>query len=538
MQIVEENNRLLVLFDYNRQLLEEVKISLEGRKWDGERKLWSCPVTRRNLFALNFLQGKPVYQRYTKEEDTFEVPKGMWTHQEAMYNFILARKQCILAGEMRTGKTLPTLRAILATVGRFTEVTPHGVAAWWIAPKSALRGLQRELTKWSIPTGTVELLTYEKFQRKDLKTVPRVVVFDECQKLKNPKSIRSTSAQALSDAQFNLFGDDRYLWLLSGTPAPKDVGDWWNLAEIACPGFIRESNLYHFTHRYGVYTSETGAIGQQYEKLEHWKEDEVYQLYLRLNGLCKVWLKKDCLDLPSKVYEHLTCKVSDDVGRMIEFLKHSESRALNLLNKLRQISDGFLYNTEIDEETLQEQRIAPDIFPTPKDDLLLERIEQEEDTGPFGGGRMIVYCGFQFTVDRVTAVFLEQDWTVLKIDGRGWKLLTNSSESYSVDLALAEMDASSNKGIIKKLVVVAQADAASTGLELSASSSIDYYSNTYNGAARMQSEDRAYSNNMDKQKGLTIFTYIHVPTDLLIEQNLLAKKAIQSISMGDIISCI
>ena len=96
------------------------------------------------------------------------------------------------------------------------------------------------------------------------------------------------------------------------------------------------------------------------------------------------------------------------------------------------------------------------------------------------------------------------------------------------------MDASTDSGSVERLLVLAQADSASTGLEFSSSPVVIYYSNSFNGAARMQSEDRPYSNNMDKARGLEIRDYIHLPSDLLVRNNLLQKKKLQSITLGEL----
>ena len=122
---------------------------------------------------------------------------------------------------------------------------------------------------------------------------------------------------------------------------------------------------------------------------------------------------------------------------------------------------------------------------------------------------------------------------MLKVDGRGWEVL-NALDS--VETALGEMHGGMKPRDrkIEKLAFVAQADSASTGIELSASPVIIYYSNSFKGEARMQSEDRAHSNNMDKERGLLIKDYFNLPSDALVKRNLSSKKRLQSITLGDI----
>lgn len=523
--IKEDVQTFALSFAYYKPLIEEIKISTENRQWDGRTKTWILKKTNRNRFILNYLVGNNPYTQYDVSLQNYNLGAGLlptfWQHQQKMYAHIMLRKRVIVAGEMRTGKTRPTLKAI----------KDLGIEdAWWIAPKSALRGLKNELIKWNFPF-KIYLLTYSKFRNMyngSLEGVPKFIVFDECQKLKNPRSKQGQLAKDLSHAQKEKWGDDRYLVLLSGTPAPKEPSDWWNITEVACAGFLREGSQSLLKQRLGNYEERESEVGQKYWRLINWKKDEVEALSHRLNGLVEVFLKKDCLDLPNKMYNIIKFDIDTDYSQAIGLLQKTETKAAQLLNKLRQLSDGFLYTHTPDAKTATKTKKAKYFEKCPKDKQLKSDLDEFEDIG-----RLIIYCGFQATIDKLTAICIKKDWTVLKIDGRGWFTLNTT---YDKEFCLTEMDGSLNTGKIEKLVFLAQADAASTGLELSASPIIIYYSNSYNGAARMQSEDRAYSNNMDKVRGLEIRDYIHLPVDKLVRDNLLEKKTLQSITMGEIVN--
>ena len=522
--IGEDVTDIALSFNYYKPLVEEVKASMESRQWDGKNKLWKMKKTDRNLFVLSYLKGENPYNKYNQCFGTITNPKKLsvfWKHQIIMYAHIITRKQVIIAGEMRTGKTLPTFQAIIDTKCN---------DAWWIAPKSALRGLRLELIKWNFPSHlNLYLMTYDKFKRiftGSLALVPQFIVFDECQKLKNPRSKQGQLAKDLAHCQKEKFGDDRYMILLSGTPAPKDPSDWWNITEVACPGFLREGSKTALMNRLGEFEQREGGIGQLYWHLLEWKKEEVELLHKRLDGLVEVFLKKDCLDLPQKIYNTIVLDISTDYIRAANMLKNSEAMAAKLLNRLRQLSDGFLYTSTPDEVKATNKRSTKYFPDCPKDKQLREDLEEFEDIG-----RMIIYCGFQASLDKIVSICIEANWIVLKVDGRGWHSLNTT---LSTDECLKEMDGSLNQGKIEKLVFCAQADAASTGLELSSSPIIIYYSNSFSGAARMQSEDRPHSINMDKSRGLEIRDYIHLPVDKLTRDNLLVKRTLQSITMGDI----
>ena len=240
-----------------------------------------------------------------------------------------------------------------------------------------------------------------------------------------------------------------------------------------------------------------------------------------------MFLKKDCLDLPKKIYTITRLEVSNQYKKAMALVRKDPNlMAANLLDKLRQLSDGFIYTKEYNDVTGKEISVPQYFDNCPKDEQLKADLKFFEDVG-----RVVIYVGYQATLDKVTKLCLEEDWVVLQVSGKGWHALNTNLDA---DDLLSEMSGSDNQGKVPKLAFVAQADSASTGIELSASPVVIYYSNSYNGDARMQSEDRPYSNNMDKARGLEIIDYIHLPTDELVRNNLLTKKTLQGITLGEI----
>jgi len=539
-------DQLWVNFSFFRPMIEEVK-SMEGKKWHPELKTWAVANTSRNIFAFDILMNGSKIAVYDKDiEDWYRKDMLMylsfWKHQQSMYNDIMTRKRVLLAAEMRTGKTRPTLKAIENADCQY---------AWWVAPTSALRGLPSEIEKWGFE-GKLYTMTYDKFTTNAVAILeggdvlappfPKFIVFDEIQKLKNPTSNRSKAARGLVDAMQDKWAGKEYVVGLSGTPSPKDPSDWWNLCEVTRPGFIRESNKHMFERRLGEWEQREGAVGNKYWHLVEWKEEEVELLSKRLKGLVCVYLKKDCLDLPDKMYEVVYLPPSKKILRVAKTIADNAPNVITAINKLRQLSDGFQYEKGYDEVKNREVRIGTNFIGSPKVDRLREDLENHE-----GVGRIIVYAGYQGSIDVICETCCDEDWTVLQVDGRGWKVYISSTDYARIDERLLdldwvqntdnllhEMDRSADTGTVRKLAFVAQTDSAGTGLELSASPTVIYYSNSNNGDGRMQSEDRPHSNNMDKVRGLTIIDYIHLPTDEKIRDSLLRKKNLQSMSMGDL----
>jgi hypothetical protein len=267
-----------------------------------------------------------------------------------------------------------------------------------------------------------------------------------------------------------------------------------------------------------------------YRKIIAWREDEVAKLYRRMKGLVTVIFKKDCLDLPDKLYERIQLQLTEQATRWVKIIKKQARNSLELCNQLQQLSDGFQYQYEANEKTGKMDRSTLTLA-TPKDDALLSLIEEYSDNS---SPRMVVLCAYLESVRKVTEMFSRLGWQVLQISGKGY-IPVNTSRSK--DELLTEMDRSTCSSD-SKICVVAQTDSASAGLEFSASPCIVYYSNSNNGANRMQSEDRAYSNNMDKSRGLTIYDFLYLPTDKLILDSLKLKKDLQNLSMGDLLACL
>ena len=325
-----EGKKMWLSFPFNRDMIDEIKISMEGRQWHSDLKAWSILNGSRNHFIFDILTDGSKIAVYDQDvidyiskiiegeyhsDGLSEYIKNFWQHQIEDFNFLLTRRRAVIAGEMRTGKTYPTLAAIMAS--EFDYV-------WFVSKSSALRGLRMELIKRKF-SKSIELLTYPGFKdfAKKATTPPGIIIFDECQALKTPTSQQFKAAKDMSDMAEAVYKGREFVIGLSGTPAPKDPSDWWGICEVIRPGFIRESSKMSLARRLGDYEQRQGASGNMYwglrktpENPTGWIEDEVFKLYKRLQPLVKVNLKKDCLDLPEKDYVVVDIKPTKKILRV------------------------------------------------------------------------------------------------------------------------------------------------------------------------------------------------------------------------------
>ena len=85
-----------------------------------------------------------------------------------------------------------------------------------------------------------------------------------------------------------------------------------------------------------------------------------------------------------------------------------------------------------------------------------------------------------------------------------------------------------------RICVVGHPQAGGMALTLTASPTELYYSNSFNGEARSQSEDRFHRIGMDENRGGLILDIIHLKTDQIVLDNLKLKRKLETMSMGQL----
>ena len=313
-------------------------------------------------------------------------------------------------------------------------------------------------------------------------------------------------------------------------------------------------------------------------------KNEVARLYKRMNGLVMVKFKKDCLDLPEKQYRIVQVKPTVEMIRASRLIKTTSRRAIEALTLMRELSDGFLYKerqtgeqecrrcvgkgtvlgaeeAQVDPETgiildrggvdalavIQIQcpcckgtklepvmeRYAEDVG-SPKDEALRELLEENEEDG-----RVVIWSGFEGSIHRIVNITRAEGWATLKIDGKGWVGTDHTGSTLDEAELLIAMDMTHprrNELAIKypKLAVVGNPKAGGMALTLTAAKMSVYYSNPFDGEARMQSEDRIHRPGADHNRGVTIVDIFCLSTDELVLNNLSKKRKLQDLTMGEL----
>lgn len=584
VEITPAGRNLEFKFPYNPKLLEEIK-AMEGAKWHGfdennPRKIWSVPASARNLFAIDYLSGKNPYAVYKQPLPPFPAKRKIYQHQAEMCSHVIIRRYCVLAAEMGTGKTL----TIIECMEYFKE--HEGWDNWWyVAPKFALEATKLEFKKWNslvIP----KFVTYEQLTKLmenwvDGDIPPQAVVFDESSKVKNPNAKRSQAAKALAYGVKEHWGNSGVVVPMSGTPAPKSPIDWWHQCEIACPGFIKEGTIEKFKKRYAIIVEKETSSGGSFPQLVSWRDsedkcnvcgvkkdehicvedhdyvkgvNEVSALYTRLDGLVKVVNKKECLDLPDKIYREINLEPTPEINRVAKTIAKMAPRVITAHTLLRELSDGFQYSEEVVGKTectaCKGSKVMQDCnaegesvivacavcegtgemkkvvrvanrVPCPKDDALMELLEEHEDFK-----RIVVYAGFTESINRVRDICLGAQWDVILVDGSRREVMAPDGKLIAVENVLEYFADLDNN---RKIAFVGHPASSGYGVTLTASPSIVYFSNDFNYESRAQSEDRIYRIGM---RGCNIIDLFHLPSDRMVRDNLKLKKRLEDMTLN------
>ena len=577
LDIQKEN--ITVKFGYYKPLVDEIK-AFDGARWNPDNKIWTIKNNNRNVFRLQYLEGLNPYKVYDLPLLDYPISsRSLYSHQKLTVQQIITRHHLIISQEMGVGKTLSVIEAL-----EWAYKNENITRILYVAPKSALYATELEFKKWNSFLHP-DYVTYDSLKHKMYNDY-QAVVFDECSKIKTPTAQRSKNAMELAERIRDKYKEQgSYIILMSGTPSPHDPTNWYNLCETACPGFIREGNVEKFKRRLGNFVNMESQTGGNYPKLLNWWDDsdrckicgkfesenemhnaenrmfgghlfqnsinEVKKLNERFKGLVSVVFKKDCLCLPEKIYRIIECPPTDDVIRIAKLLAKVTPRAAQALILLRELSDGFQYKEVENESEKIECPIChgsgkffdntgtiecptcrgqgkknkverqAQYVETPKDQALVDLLEEFDDKG-----RVVIYGGFQGTVDKIVKLVVKEGWKYILADGRGW-----FSNLEGVASPVDMLDVFQNKLEIEPIAFIGQASAAGMGLNLTASEAIIYYSNDFNAESRIQSEDRIHRPGC---KGANIIDIIHLETDRIILNNLKAKRDLMNMSMEEL----
>jgi len=373
----------------------------------------------------------------------------------------------------------------------------------------------------------------ERF-RSFVKEHKTAIILDEATTIKNP------SANRTFNITYNLgrvikkgkkivasIPYSKYRYILTGTMVTNSPYDLWSMFEFLSQDYF-DMNYYAFKNRYGIertdvvkdtnikykrpvsiqemkwirklyedrntieYISvETGVTENNikyilnnpnltlpYKHLEELKSKiEKYSYIVR---------KKDCLDLPEKVYEKLTVELSAQQKKIYkqlekDYIAQYEDKALSVQNKLSlllrlaQVTGGFFpysFDTEEDGEMIAKKGVVP-IGKSVKLEALKRDIEETDE-------RLIIFSTFtaeiQMLIKELTKHFPNK-----RVEAYYGKTSSHKRAIIKEDFKVGDID-----------ILVGNTSCAGVGLNLQKAHLVYYYSNNYSLYYREQSEDRVH----------------------------------------------
>jgi SNF2 family DNA or RNA helicase len=313
-------------------------------------------------------------------------------------------------------------------------------------------------------------------------------------------------------------------------------------------------------------------------------KNEVAFLHERLDGLVLPLAKKDCWDLPDKQYREVVLEPTTTIKRVAKALLSAATTAIQGITWLRELSDGFQYKQEVDpdkpvkpcpvckgegeceqwfhegeqieaqdldhhdlhENPLEyEKKLATceicegkgeveNLIKTtkeircPKEQAVRDLLEENEDQG-----RLVIFAGFRGSIDRIVKICHKQEWDVVRVDGRGWKVMKADGNNPTAK-SVKPLHYWNDVDVNPRVVFVAHPESGGMGLTLTQSRMAVFYSNDFKPESRMQAEDRIHRPGIDENKGATIVDLFHLGSDRKVLNVLRDNRRLEQMTLGEL----
>ena len=380
----------------------------------------------------------------------------------------------ILADDMGLGKTLQALTHLAADCAKRPGrpsliIAPTSVVPNWSAEVAkfvphlkllTLHGPGRRKHFEEIPDVDLVLTSYPLLGR-DIEELAshdwHVVLLDEAQHIKNPKSINARSACQLKATQ---------RLCLSGTPMENHLGELWSLMRFLMPGFLGDEKTFQTQFRRPIEREQSAdaqhALNRRVSSLilRRTKDQVASELPAKTELIHYIDLNKD----QTQLYESVRASMDKRVREAItdKGLGQSHIIALGALLKLRQICchPQLLKGSTAEIDSAKLDFLTEELLPT-----LIEE-----------GRRILIFSQFTSMLALIQEHLEKSQIPFLKLTGQ-----------------------SKNRGdLVEKFqqgnipVFLISLKAGGTGLNLTAADTVIHYDPWWNPAAENQATDRAH----------------------------------------------
>ena len=357
-----------------------------------------------------------------------------------------------------------------------SDDVPHRVIRWVSGPnkkqKEEMRSVQDNFAGLTIFVMNVEAFSSLKGQKAG-EWMARalgdygMIAIDESTTIKNHKAKRTKSLMKIS-AQF------KYRRLLTGSPVTKSPMDIFAQTEFLRPGLLGYESYYAFQGRYAV--MQRRSMGAQaFQQIVGYKNLD--ELTANIDRFSFRVLKKDCLDLPEKIYTVRYVTLTDEQAKMYSLLQQqamlmfddgemvSAPAVITQMLRIQQVMSGHL---KTDDGEMK-------YFPSRRMDALEEITEEHQ-------GKAIIWSRFRYDIIQITEM-------LNKKYGKG-SAAAYFGDTSDDDRATAVLNFQNPNHPLR--FFVGNPATAGYGLTLTEANLVVYYANDFNLETRIQSEDRAH----------------------------------------------
>jgi len=343
-----------------------------------------------------------------------------------------------------------------------------------------------------------------------LKKFPSMLAIDESTRIKTPGSQRAKNALKLAPLA-------KYRRIMSGAPVTKGYEDLYAQLKFLHPDVLGFNSFYTFRNYHCI------MGGFESRQVVGYRPNAIKELEKRIETYTFRITKKECLDLPEKIYIKRSVELTQeqkDIYKKIEkeleidlamvknmakggnaIPKEVDSALMAAITKMlrmQQVICGHFVIEDEEKETSQTIQLENNRI-----DVLMDCIEEAQ-------GKVIVWSRFVNDIKLISKRMTE---------GKIGHVL------YYGDVKQNDRDAA-----IKRFredpsckVFLAQPASGGTGLNLAVADTVIYYSNDFNADTRWQSEDRAHR--IGQKNNVTYIDLISPGTiDTKILSSLMEKK--------------
>ena len=294
-----------------------------------------------------------------------------------------------------------------------------------------------------------------------------LIAVDESTTIKNPKAQRTKNLLKLAV-------NTKYRRILTGFPVTQSPLDLYSQSTFLSPQLLGYTSFYSFQNRYAKLINRTMGT-RTFRQVVGYQNLE--ELTGNVNEFSYRVLKKECLDLPDKVYQRREVELTPEQKKVYKQLTDyaiaelnsheivSVTSVLTQILRLHQVVCGFVKHDQGEEVEIASNRL----------DELINILEEVQ-------GKTIIWANYQFDIKRIR------------------KKLHDIAGVNSVATYYGETPDEDRQEIIRRFqdpnselkYLISNTQTGGYGITLTEASNVIYYSNNYDLEKRLQSEDRAH----------------------------------------------